>query len=79
MTKKLHCPYCKREPHEIDEYVERSQMEDLTAEKLVRIDEGTYSRAHNLFTCTSCYIKTGMPLNANLFYDYTKYREMFPE
>lgn len=77
--KTLHCPYCKREPHEISEYVERSQMEDLTPDKLVRIEEGTYSHAHDVFTCTSCYIKIGMPLNKDLFYAYTHYREMYPQ
>lgn len=73
--KKLHCPYCKQEPHEISKYVEQAEMYGITPEEFVRTEEGTYSQPHNVFTCTSCYIKIGMPLNSDLFYAYTQYRE----
>ena len=69
----LHCPYCRRRPHEIDEYVEHAELDSVTPEQFVRIEEGTYSRQHNVFTCTTCYIKIGMPLNKDLFPAYSQY------
>lgn len=74
----LHCPYCKREPHQISEYVEQAELSGTTPEEFVRTEDGMYSYAHNVFTCTSCYIKIGMPLNADLFFSYTRYRETVP-
>ncbi len=69
---KLKCPCCDREPKDIAEYVEGAQADEVTPEQFAWAD-GTYSARHQLFTCTSCYIKIGMPLNHDLFEAYDVY------
>lgn len=57
----IQCAYCKKPPHEIDEYVEMAEIEDMTPEQYVRSEEGTFNRETGQFACTSCYIAIGMP------------------
>jgi len=59
----MKCKVCKKQPHAISEYVDLAGMEGyVSAEEAVRREEGTYNPATDLFYCTSCYIKIGMPL-----------------
>ena len=62
----MHCKICGRHPSEIEEYAEMVMSEGfpgiLDAEQAVRQEEGTYNRETELFFCTDCYIKIGMPL-----------------
>lgn len=71
----LHCPYCDKEPNEIEEYIERATEEKTTPEQIVKTDEGTYHRNTQLFCCTACYIKVGMPVNQKLHEAFGFYRE----
>lgn len=70
----MHCPYCNRKPDEIPEYVQQAMVEEMSAEAYVRMDEGTYHPTTDLFCCTDCYIKVGMPLNAELHEAFMRYR-----
>jgi hypothetical protein len=61
----------------LSEYVDRAKAEsDVYAcvEEVVELDEGTYDPATQLFMCTDCYIKAGMPLNPDLIPTYRKVR-----
>ena len=71
---KLKCPYCDREPVNIPEYVQGAEMEEMTPEQYVKSEEGTYCKKHNLFVCTDCYIRIGMPLNNQLYFAFSLYR-----
>ncbi|MFA1819035.1 hypothetical protein ACDX78_02325 [Virgibacillus oceani] len=62
----MHCPFCKRKPNEIPEYVQQANQEEMSPVEYVRMDEGTYHPQTDLFCCTDCYIKQGMPLNTEL-------------
>lgn len=62
MENKIVCKVCGKEPHEIREYIKYGEAEELTPEKFVRQNEGTYNPATGKFYCTSCYIAIGMPL-----------------
>lgn len=55
------CTGCQRHPDEIPEYIEQSMNLDITPDKFVRREEGTYNRENGHFLCTECYIKAGMP------------------
>lgn len=57
---KLICACCGKEPKEIKEIVWDSESEGVTPEEFAKTD-GTYSRVANLFLCTDCYRKAGMP------------------
>ena len=65
--KKVHCPFCKRKPNEIPEYVQGATENEMSPEQYVQMDEGTYYPATDMFCCTSCFIKQGMPRKAELF------------
>lgn len=57
------CKVCGREASEINEYQEfirTGQYE--TIEEVIKNEEGTYNPETDLFYCTNCYIKIGMPL-----------------
>lgn len=69
------CAVCYKTPREIEEYVEAAaewnaelpteggdQYEpQIDPDEYCRLEEGTYNEENNLFVCTSCYIKIGMP------------------
>lgn len=57
---KLMCACCGKEPNNIEEIVHESEMEGVTPEEFTKTD-GTYSSIVNLFVCTDCYRKAGMP------------------
>lgn len=57
---KLMCACCGKEPNNIKEIVYASEMEGVTPEEFIKTD-GTYSSIANLFVCTDCYRKAGMP------------------
>lgn len=57
---KLVCACCGKEPKDIKEIVYESEMEGVTPEEFTKTD-GTYSSIANLFVCTDCYRKAGMP------------------
>lgn len=57
---KLMCACCGKEPNNIEEIVYESEMEGVTPEEFTKTD-GTYSSIANLFVCTDCYRKAGMP------------------
>lgn len=73
----MKCPYCDRRPHQIEEYVAQAKQEKITPEEFVRSEEGTYHPASQLFCCTTCYIRIGMPLNAKLFDAFRTYQEHY--
>lgn len=58
----MKCKICGREPSEIDEYIEMAEIEGMTPEEYVRQEEGTFNHNTEMFYCTDCYIKVGMPL-----------------
>lgn len=62
----LVCRGCGRHAYEIDEYIYQAEDEGTTPEAIAMSD-GTYNSRVNKFTCTSCYIKQGMPLQAEIF------------
>ncbi|NBJ71020.1 hypothetical protein [Clostridium sp. 1xD42-85] len=71
----MHCPFCKRAPRDIPEYIEQANFNEMSPNDYVRMDEGTYHAETDLFCCTDCYIKIGSPLNSDLakvFRDYRK-------
>ncbi|WP_156290749.1 hypothetical protein [Oceanobacillus salinisoli] len=68
------CPYCNREPKEIPEYVELANRLEMSPAEYVRMDEGTYHLQTDLFCCTDCYIKQGLPLNTDLIHAFRRYR-----
>lgn len=55
------CQGCKKQPNEIDEYIEAAADRGMSAAAFVRVEEGTYNSANGHFLCTDCYIKAGMP------------------
>lgn len=70
---KLECPFCNQSPGEIGEVVYHASQEAMTPEQFAKTD-GTYSAQHNLFCCTSCYVKIGTPTIKDLFIAYGYYR-----
>ncbi|MGG5373548.1 hypothetical protein [Enterococcus sp. AZ196] len=69
----MKCVSCSRKPNEISEYVEIAKENDYrSADFAVRYEEGTYHYGYDLFCCTSCYIKMGMPLQNELNELYQK-------
>lgn len=71
----MKCPYCDRQPKDIGEYVNPAEVEEMTPEAFVKRYEGTYHTKTDLFCCTACYIKIGMPLNERLHGAFEVYRE----
>ena len=61
------CPYCKRKPHEIMEYItsaaESAYGNNITPAEYVMKEEGTYNKYNGHFCCTDCYIDLGMPVH----------------
>ncbi len=72
---KMKCPYCNRKPSDIPEYAQQAKVEDMTPKEYVRFREGTYHIETDLFCCTDCYLKIGMPLNIELVQAYRNFRE----
>lgn len=70
---KLECPFCNREPEQIAEVVSHASQEAMTPEQFAKTD-GTYSADHNLFCCTSCYVKLDTPTIKELSIAYGHYR-----
>lgn len=68
------CPYCNRKPNEIPEYLEAANDNEMSPAEYVRMDEGTYHVQTDLFCCTVCYIKRGMPSNYKLAEAFMRYR-----
>lgn len=57
------CKVCGKAPHEILEYIQGAVDEGIaTPAEYVRQEEGTFNRETELFYCTECYIRIGMPL-----------------
>ena len=57
----MKCVVCGKQPSEIDEYVVLAKQEKITPDRFVRGDEGTYNRFDDIFCCTECYCRIGMP------------------
>jgi len=57
----LCCIGCRKEPHQIQEYVEAANDEGITPEQYVRSEEGTFNAENGHFACTECYVGMGMP------------------
>ncbi len=63
---KIRCAVCKKRPHGIAEYVEASIGHLLdSVDDYITQEEGTFNPSNNLFTCTDCYVKIGMPSGRN--------------
>lgn len=76
MEETLKCPWCDRIPEQISEYKDMAvQGEYKSPEEAMKAEEGTYNHRFNLFCCTSCYIKIGMPLQPKLNEAYQVYRD----
>ena len=58
----IQCKVCRKQPHELEEYIEMGQAEGMSPEEFVSKEEGTYNRETGMFYCTDCYTKIGMPL-----------------
>ena len=56
------CKGCGKRPDEINEYIVAAEDEGITPFQYVRQEEGTYNSKTQLFYCTFCFIKAGMPL-----------------
>lgn len=57
----MKCKICGKKPEQISEYITESKLANLTPSEFVRLEEGTYNPTTDLFYCTNCYIKIGMP------------------
>ena len=57
----MKCKLCKREPNQINEYVECSKLLSITPEEYIEKEEGTFNKETQEFYCTECYIMMGMP------------------
>lgn len=67
------CPYCV-EGKTMEDYVEYEDSE-MSNFDFMRAEEGTYDPYSGCFTCSSCYIRIGMPLLNRLINDaYLVYR-----
>ena len=71
----MKCPYCDRQPKDIGEYVSGAAEYGVSPDTYVLLHEGTYDSKTDLFCCTSCYIKIGMPLKDRLHGAFEVYRE----
>ncbi len=57
------CVKCGKTPEELAEYKCMAEVEGYdSATDFVTDCEGTYNPDNNLFCCTNCYVKIGMPL-----------------
>jgi hypothetical protein len=61
MTMDIRCIGCNKKPHEIEEYIEAATDMDMTPERYVILEEGTFNRKNGHFYCTDCYVDIGMP------------------
>lgn len=57
----LRCFRCRRQPYEIEEYIDAGAVEGQTPAEYVLESEGTLNRTNGHFVCTECYIEIGMP------------------
>jgi hypothetical protein len=55
------CIGCNKTPEEIGEYQPEATESSLSATEYVKREEGTYNPENGHFTCTSCYVRMGMP------------------
>lgn len=55
------CLGCKKQPSELDEYVDAASDAGMTPDDYCWKEEGTLNLENGHFLCTSCYIKAGMP------------------
>ena len=59
----MQCVICGKAPSMISEYTMMAEENGFNSpEDFVRSEEGTYNPSNDLFCCTGCYIKIGMPL-----------------
>ena len=58
----MKCAKCGKTPDELFEYTSSAEDEGITPEEYVMREEVTYNPRTQLFWCTKCYIKLGMPL-----------------
>lgn len=67
------CFKCKKEPHELQEYIDgAAEMDEITSEDAphtplayMLLEEGTYNSETQHFCCTDCYIKIGCPTSCD--------------
>jgi hypothetical protein len=57
----IRCAYCGKRPDEIDEYIEAAKYFDVSPDRYVRWEEGTFNPDTEHFACTRCYIAIGAP------------------
>lgn len=55
------CIGCKKQPHEIEEYVDVAIECEITPAEFVRQEEVTFNPHNGHFLCTACYVLAGMP------------------
>ena len=60
--KTMECKICGLPPNEIQEYIDGGKDYKCTPHEYVIQEEGTYNRFTELFYCTECYVRIGMPL-----------------
>lgn len=61
----LRCIGCRKEPHEIPEYIELADEHGCTPAQFVSAEEGTLNPENGHFACTECYIGMGMPSSSS--------------
>jgi hypothetical protein len=63
----LRCVGCGKRPDEIEEYLKGNQPVEVQVEPdyYVWREEGTLDRETGRFTCTTCYVRMGMPSGPN--------------
>lgn len=71
----MKCPYCDKQPHEIEEYKIYAKLDNVTPEQFVIKEEGTYDHRTKLFCCTICYVTIGAPTNDRLHEAFRYYRQ----
>ena len=69
----MKCAICGRTPDQIVEYVNLAKENDyVSAEQVVKYEEGTYHPTYDKFLCTGCYIQAGQPLMADVYELYVR-------
>lgn len=58
---KVMCACCGKQPKDILEYQISYEAEGFESAEAMAMEDGTYNSKTNLFVCTDCYIKKGMP------------------
>jgi hypothetical protein len=62
MNNVIKCAGCHHEPHQLSEFIFAAKDENMTPEEYIKTEEATFNVDNNLFYCTACYIKAGMPI-----------------